>query len=194
MLCTLFALTAVTGMVDAVSFLALGHVFTANMTGNVVFLGFAIAGAPGTSAPRSIVALVVFAIILGLSGPAVFWLGVFGFFIQLAIPVLYAYVSELYPTELRASGFGWASSVSRVVTGFIPLIFGSLLWPVLGLPWTFTLMGVVVVACCAARPAGVAPATMMSTFRRANSTARVGSRSIFPAAARYSMTMFCPST
>ena len=37
----LLALTAVTGFVDAVSYLALGHVFTANMTGNVVFLGFA---------------------------------------------------------------------------------------------------------------------------------------------------------
>jgi uncharacterized membrane protein YoaK (UPF0700 family) len=42
----LLGLTAVTGLVDAVSYLALGHVFTANMTGNVVFLGFAAAGAP----------------------------------------------------------------------------------------------------------------------------------------------------
>jgi hypothetical protein len=31
----------VTGLVDAVSFLGLGHIFTANMTGNVVFFGFA---------------------------------------------------------------------------------------------------------------------------------------------------------
>jgi len=37
----LLAMTAVTGLVDAVSFLSLGHVFTANMTGNVVLLGFA---------------------------------------------------------------------------------------------------------------------------------------------------------
>ena len=35
----LLGLTVVTGLVDAVSYLALGHVFTANMTGNVVFLG-----------------------------------------------------------------------------------------------------------------------------------------------------------
>ena len=35
----LLALTLVTGLVDAVSYLALGRVFTANMTGNVVFLG-----------------------------------------------------------------------------------------------------------------------------------------------------------
>jgi uncharacterized membrane protein YoaK (UPF0700 family) len=37
----LLGLTAVTGLVDAVSDLALAHVFTANMTGNVVSLGFA---------------------------------------------------------------------------------------------------------------------------------------------------------
>ena len=43
---TLAALTVVSGFVDAVSFLGLGHVFTANMTGNVVLIGFAAAGAP----------------------------------------------------------------------------------------------------------------------------------------------------
>jgi uncharacterized membrane protein YoaK (UPF0700 family) len=56
----LVALTVVTGLVDAVSYLALGHVFVANMTGNVVFLGFALAGAPGLSAPASLVALAAF--------------------------------------------------------------------------------------------------------------------------------------
>jgi uncharacterized membrane protein YoaK (UPF0700 family) len=39
----------VTGLVDATSYLKLGHVFVANMTGNVVFLGFGIAGAGGIS-------------------------------------------------------------------------------------------------------------------------------------------------
>ncbi len=56
----LCALTLTTGLVDAVSYLGLGHVFTANMTGNVVLLGFAIAGAPGFSIKRSIAALVAF--------------------------------------------------------------------------------------------------------------------------------------
>jgi uncharacterized membrane protein YoaK (UPF0700 family) len=56
----LFALTAVTGFVDAVSFVALGRVFTANMTGNVVFLGFATAAVPGLSLARSGAALVAF--------------------------------------------------------------------------------------------------------------------------------------
>jgi uncharacterized membrane protein YoaK (UPF0700 family) len=36
------ALTTATGLIDAVSYLALGHTFVANMTGNVVFLGFAL--------------------------------------------------------------------------------------------------------------------------------------------------------
>ena len=51
------ALTVMTGLVDAVSYLELGHVFVANMTGNVVFLGFAIAGAGGLSAVASLLAL-----------------------------------------------------------------------------------------------------------------------------------------
>ncbi|MBC7273240.1 MAG: DUF1275 domain-containing protein, partial [Streptomyces sp.] len=53
-------LTVVTGLVDAVSYLALGHVFVANMTGNVVFLCFALAGADELSAAASAVALVTF--------------------------------------------------------------------------------------------------------------------------------------
>ena len=52
--------TAITGLIDAISYLALGHVFTANMTGNVVFLAFAVAGAPGLSVTRSLTALVAF--------------------------------------------------------------------------------------------------------------------------------------
>ncbi len=56
----LLGMTAVTGLVDAVSFLSLGHVFTANMTGNVVFLAFAIAGVPELSIARSSCALGAF--------------------------------------------------------------------------------------------------------------------------------------
>ena len=53
----LVGMTFVTGLVDAFSYLLLGHVFVANMTGNVVFLGFAFAGASGFSIPASLVAL-----------------------------------------------------------------------------------------------------------------------------------------
>ena len=56
----LLGLTAVAGLIDAVCFLALGSVFTANMTGNVVFLAFAVAGVQGLSVPRSVTALIVF--------------------------------------------------------------------------------------------------------------------------------------
>jgi uncharacterized membrane protein YoaK (UPF0700 family) len=58
----LLSLTFVTGLIDAVSFVGLGHVFTANMTGNVVFLGFALGGAGGLSPYRSIAALLAFAL------------------------------------------------------------------------------------------------------------------------------------
>lgn len=59
-------MTAVTGLVDAVSFLYLGHVFTANMSGNIVLLAIASTGVPQVSLARSITALLGF-----LAGAAV---------------------------------------------------------------------------------------------------------------------------
>jgi len=56
----LLVLTAATGVIDAVSILALGRVFVANMTGNVVFLGMALANAPGFSLAASVAALAGF--------------------------------------------------------------------------------------------------------------------------------------
>jgi uncharacterized membrane protein YoaK (UPF0700 family) len=56
----LLTLTLLSGLVDAVCYLGLGRVFTANMTGNVVVLGFAAAGAPGFSVPASLTSLAVF--------------------------------------------------------------------------------------------------------------------------------------
>jgi len=56
----LLGMTVVTGLVDAVSFLSLGHVFTANMTGNIVFLAFATAHVSGLSVARSSTALLSF--------------------------------------------------------------------------------------------------------------------------------------
>ncbi|MER5598047.1 YoaK family protein [Streptomyces sp. NPDC002265] len=56
----LLTLTVVSGLIDAVSYLGLGHVFTANMTGNVVVLGFAAAGAPGFSVPHTAASLLSF--------------------------------------------------------------------------------------------------------------------------------------
>ena len=48
--------------------LVLSHVFVANMTGNVVFLGFALAGASGFSIPASIAALASFGLGAGIAG------------------------------------------------------------------------------------------------------------------------------
>ncbi|WNI14508.1 YoaK family protein [Actinacidiphila sp. ITFR-21] len=56
----LLGLTVVTGLVDAFSYLSLGHVFVANMTGNVVFMAFSLAGASGFSVLASVLSLLSF--------------------------------------------------------------------------------------------------------------------------------------
>ncbi|MFJ9712024.1 DUF1275 family protein [Streptomyces sp. NPDC101234] len=61
------AMTVVTGL-DAYSCLVLGHVFVANMTGNIVFSGFALAGAAGYSLVASLVALAALALGAFLGG------------------------------------------------------------------------------------------------------------------------------
>ena len=66
----LLVMTAVTGLVDAVSFLSLGRVFTANMTGNIVLLAFATARVPGLSIARSLTALLAFLVGAILGGRA----------------------------------------------------------------------------------------------------------------------------
>jgi uncharacterized membrane protein YoaK (UPF0700 family) len=58
----LVCLTVVTGLVDAFSYLSLGHVFVANMTGNVVFLGFGLAGVGEISIVASLLAVFAFAL------------------------------------------------------------------------------------------------------------------------------------
>ena len=58
----LIALTVSTGAVDAISFLGLGKVFSAFMTGNLAFLGFIPAGAPGPSLSQVVAAMTAFAI------------------------------------------------------------------------------------------------------------------------------------
>jgi uncharacterized membrane protein YoaK (UPF0700 family) len=58
-------LTFTTGLVDAVSYLGLGRVFAANMTGNVVLLGFGIAGSSGLPVVAPLISLGAF--LLGAS-------------------------------------------------------------------------------------------------------------------------------
>jgi len=57
---TLLVLTFVTGMLDAIGFLALGHVFVAMQTGNVIFLGIGLGGAAGAPVLAPLVALGAF--------------------------------------------------------------------------------------------------------------------------------------
>ena len=54
------ALAVAAGALDAASYLGLGRVFTANMTGNTVLLGVAVASGSAGSALRSVVALAGF--------------------------------------------------------------------------------------------------------------------------------------
>jgi len=58
----LFVLTLATGMVDAASVLGLGRVFTANMTGNIVLLGFALGGHHEVSIAASLFAIAGFVV------------------------------------------------------------------------------------------------------------------------------------
>jgi uncharacterized membrane protein YoaK (UPF0700 family) len=73
----LLVLTLTTGVIDAACFLGLGHVFAGNMTGNVLLLGFGIAGAAGLSVVGPAVSVVAFllgAVVggrIGFAAPAV---------------------------------------------------------------------------------------------------------------------------
>jgi uncharacterized membrane protein YoaK (UPF0700 family) len=64
----LLALTFTTGLVDAASYLGIGHVFSANMTGNIVLLGFGIAGSGGLPVLAPLVSLAAFLVGAGAGG------------------------------------------------------------------------------------------------------------------------------
>ena len=56
----LLVLTAATGAIDGVSYLALDRVFTGNMTGNVLFIGFGLVGVRGIPVLNNLIALLAF--------------------------------------------------------------------------------------------------------------------------------------
>jgi uncharacterized membrane protein YoaK (UPF0700 family) len=64
----LLVLTFTTGVIDAVSYLGLGRVFTGNMTGNVVLLGFGIAGSAGLTVVGPLISLGAFLVGAGAGG------------------------------------------------------------------------------------------------------------------------------
>ena len=64
----LLLIVTTTDLVDAVSVLGLGLVFCANMTGNIVFLGFALAEIPGFNVAPHVTALAGFIVGATVSG------------------------------------------------------------------------------------------------------------------------------
>jgi uncharacterized membrane protein YoaK (UPF0700 family) len=120
----------VTGLVDAASYLKLGHVFVANMTGNVVFLGFAIVGAslfaiaafpadhPGR--PARDVLVVVLALAMGLQNAVAR---------RLAVPDLTTTVLTLTLTGIGADsslGGGAGSKSGRRLMAVTAMLAGAL--------------------------------------------------------------------
>src|SRR5437899_10059708 len=61
------ALTVSSGAVDAISFLALGKVFSAFMTGNIAFLGLRVAGASAPGVVSILISIAAFAVGVYLS-------------------------------------------------------------------------------------------------------------------------------
>src|ERR1700722_975319 len=97
----LLTLTAVTGLVDAVSYLRLGRVFVANMTGNVVFLGFSVAPHTGLSPASSSIALA-------------------GFFVGALVGGRMATVLTSHPRRWLVIAFG----LEAVIIGTVALLSG----------------------------------------------------------------------
>ena len=64
----LLLLTFATGLADSISILVLGHVFVANMTGNVIFLGFWLAPKTNIDLTAVVVALPTFVCTTIVSG------------------------------------------------------------------------------------------------------------------------------
>lgn len=91
----LLLISATTGLVDAASVLGLGKVFTANMTGNIVFLGFALAGAPGFSWRLYVTALLFFFVGAGIGGR----------------------VAKIHAVHSRRRWLLWAGSIEAILLG-----------------------------------------------------------------------------
>jgi putative MFS transporter len=60
------------------------------------------------------------------------------FFFNCAIGATHVYASELFPTELRATGYGWTTNLfGRATEVVIPFLIGQLI-PLLGISWGIT--------------------------------------------------------
>jgi putative MFS transporter len=67
-----------------------------------------------------------------------FWHILTVFLFSCAIGATHVYASELFPTELRATGYGWTTNLfGRGTEVLIPLLIGQLI-PFLGISWAIT--------------------------------------------------------
>jgi putative MFS transporter len=62
------------------------------------------------------------------------------FFFNCAIGATHVYASELFPTELRATGYGWTTNLFGRGTEVITPIVIGLMIPILGISWSVTWM------------------------------------------------------
>lgn len=118
----MLALTFTTGIVDAVGYLGLDKVFTANMTGNVVILGMALAGAEGLPIVGPLIAAFAF-----LAGVAIGGRG------------------------LNRWDAGWSRRVTTTLTvsGAIVIALGigaAVVVPTEGTPWAYAITGLLAAA------------------------------------------------
>ncbi|MFI6500080.1 YoaK family protein [Nonomuraea typhae] len=113
----LVVLTVVSGIVDAVSFLGLGNVFVANMTGNVVFVGFAVAGAQRLSLWAAASAVVSFVLGAWLTGrvrvPLAAVTGAHAAMVVPAVVLLAAYGPSVVVIMVLAFGMGMQNASVR---------------------------------------------------------------------------------
>lgn len=120
----LLLLTVATGFIDAASYLGLGHVFVANMTGNVVFFGFAADPASGLSALMAAVAFAGFlagAFVGGVAGRT--WSGrsrlwpPIAFGVQGAILLAAAVTAWYSPPIDHGNGRAWLIAALAIAFG-----------------------------------------------------------------------------
>jgi putative MFS transporter len=95
------------------------------------------------SSTLSAIFIVVFTKVLAMPGYARLAIVLYGFVGEAVIATLYTFISESYPTHLRATGFGCASLVGRFTMAFlVSLFFGGILWPTVGPSNAFIAVGV----------------------------------------------------
>jgi len=121
----LLLLTFATGLVDAVSVLVLGHVFVANMTGNIIFLGFWFVPHSGIDLLAALVAFVSFlaGAVLGgrlarhLDGNARRWL-VVALGIEVVVLATLSVLAGVGVLQYQGNG-------RMVLIGALAVVFGS---------------------------------------------------------------------